>query len=173
MEATVPRGRGWTREERLVLKNENVIYTRILVTVIIQIPLQYDGTLLSFHWHAKIYPWLAHMGLIMFQRTHSRKGELTQGAKACGHLVQVWLRTKNRLTCTYKISSFQVCAWHLSIFDMKLGQGGGRKAHVGWTGTKSFHDDEQAEHHDISGISVIHSFNQHCQLRPRCSLSSW
>lgn len=54
--------------EMLDLQNENVIYTRNLMTVIIQILLQLVRTLLSSHRKAKISPLACKYGPIMFSK---------------------------------------------------------------------------------------------------------
>lgn len=96
MEAAVPRARTWPIQgiKRLVLKNEDVIYTRNLVTVIIQILLQFVTTLLSSHWNAKISPLARTHGSNHVLRTHHRQAELVQERKAYIHLAQAWLKTK-------------------------------------------------------------------------------
>lgn len=69
--------------KRLVLKHENVIYTKNLVTVIIEILLQLVRTLLCSHWSAKISP-LAHLhgDTHVHWKLITGKDKLTWGRKA-------------------------------------------------------------------------------------------
>lgn len=57
--------------ETLALKNENIIYTRNLVTVIIQVQLQLEHCS-PLTERPRFHPWLPNMGLIMFSENSSQ-----------------------------------------------------------------------------------------------------
>lgn len=62
--------------ERLTVKNESGLYPRNLVTAIIQILLHYSKHYSLLTKMPRFYPWLAHMGLIMFSE-NSSQGRVT------------------------------------------------------------------------------------------------
>lgn len=93
--------------ETLTLQNENVIYTRNLVTVIIWIllHLEHCSPLTEM---PRFHPWLANMGLIMISKNSPQaRVALTQERRTYIDLAQVRLWTKYPWETKDKANSFQ------------------------------------------------------------------